>query len=232
MPQIVTSNVAYGHVSTAHFISRTRNFVDLTRPQLFKRWIELSTGKITIQRISIRETNCTIHWIEINYLVDLWTTEARALSFNIHMQILHTDVHNFLEQLFERICYRIKEFPLRWPWSSCMAIVKRKLILIQGIRIIYIAQEPLEWKCCRMGPMVFRLYPRRLKDLTTCRDETIKQYLLLSYLNTLRVGLAEIDLLLWILVLNFLTQTRGSSHTKGGSRWVRWQVDMYGSSGS
>ena len=71
MPQIVTSNVAYGHVSTAHFISRTRNFVDLTRPQLFKRWIELSTGKITIQRISIRETNCTIHWIQINYLVDL-----------------------------------------------------------------------------------------------------------------------------------------------------------------
>ena len=71
MPQIVTSNVAYGHVSTAHFISRTRNFVDLTRPQLFKRWIELSTGKITIQRISIRETNSTIHWIEINYLVDL-----------------------------------------------------------------------------------------------------------------------------------------------------------------
>ena len=71
MPQIVTSNVAYGHVSTAHFFSRTRNFVDLTRPQLFKRWIELSTGKITIQRISIRETNSTIHWIEINYLVDL-----------------------------------------------------------------------------------------------------------------------------------------------------------------
>ena len=46
MPQIVTSNVAYGHVSTAHFISRTRIFVDLTRPQLFKRWIELSTGKL------------------------------------------------------------------------------------------------------------------------------------------------------------------------------------------
>lgn len=57
MPQIVTSNVAYGDVSTAHFFSRTRNFVDLTRHQLFKRWIELSTGKITIQRISIRETN-------------------------------------------------------------------------------------------------------------------------------------------------------------------------------
>ena len=48
--------------------------------------------------------------------------------------------------------------------------------------------------------MVFRLYPRTLKDLTTCRDETIKQYLLLSHLNTVSVGLAEIHLLL----LNFL----------------------------
>ena len=55
-----------------------------------------------------------------------------------------------------------------------------------------------------MGPMVFRLYPRTLKDLTTRRDETIKQYVLLSYLNTVSVGLAEIHLLLWILVLNFL----------------------------
>ena len=34
-------------------------------PQLFKRWIALSTGKITIQRISIRETNYAIRWIEI-----------------------------------------------------------------------------------------------------------------------------------------------------------------------
>ena len=46
--------------------------------------------------------------------------------------------------------------------------------------------------------MVFCPSPRRLKDLTMYRDETIKQYLLLSYLNTLSVGLAEteIDLLL------------------------------------
>ena len=94
----------------------------------------------------------------------------------------------------------------------------------QGIRIIYIAQEPLEWKCCRMGPMVFRLYPRRLKDLTTCRDETIKQYLLLSYLNTLRVGLAEIDLLLWILVLNFLHKPGAAVIQKvGPGEWDdRW----------
>ena len=36
---------------------------------LFKRWIALSTGQVTIQRISIRETNCAIQWIEI-YPVD------------------------------------------------------------------------------------------------------------------------------------------------------------------
>ena len=67
--------------------------------------------------------------------------------------------------------------------------------------------------------MVFRLYPRTLKDLTTCRDETIKQYLLLSYLNTVSVGLSGRNTLT---TLNsgtqFFTQTRGSSHTKGGSR--------------
>ena len=39
------------------------------RPQLFKRWIALSTGYITIQWISIRETNCAIQWIVI-YPVD------------------------------------------------------------------------------------------------------------------------------------------------------------------
>ena len=31
---------------------------------MFKRWIALSTGKITIQRISPRETNCAIKWID------------------------------------------------------------------------------------------------------------------------------------------------------------------------
>ena len=34
-------------------------------PRLFKRWIALSTWLITIQRISIREINRTIHWIEV-----------------------------------------------------------------------------------------------------------------------------------------------------------------------
>ena len=36
-----------------------------TRPALFKRWIVLSSGKITIHRISIRETSCAIQWTVI-----------------------------------------------------------------------------------------------------------------------------------------------------------------------
>ena len=35
------------------------------RPQLFKRWIALSFGQITIRRISITEINYAIHWIVI-----------------------------------------------------------------------------------------------------------------------------------------------------------------------
>ena len=35
------------------------------RPRLFNRWVATSTGLITIQRISIRETYCTIQWIMI-----------------------------------------------------------------------------------------------------------------------------------------------------------------------
>ena len=40
-----------------------------TRPRLFKRWIALSTGSITIQRISITQINYAIRWIVI-YPVD------------------------------------------------------------------------------------------------------------------------------------------------------------------
>ena len=36
---------------------------------MFKSWIALSIGVISIQWISISKTNCTTHWIEI-YLVD------------------------------------------------------------------------------------------------------------------------------------------------------------------
>ena len=35
------------------------------RPQLFKRWIALSSGEITFQWISITEINYAIHWIVI-----------------------------------------------------------------------------------------------------------------------------------------------------------------------
>ena len=34
-------------------------------PGLFKHWMALSTRYITIQQISIEETNCTIQWIDI-----------------------------------------------------------------------------------------------------------------------------------------------------------------------
>ena len=36
---------------------------------MLKRWIALSPGYMNIQRISISETNCAIHWIDI-YPVD------------------------------------------------------------------------------------------------------------------------------------------------------------------
>ena len=39
------------------------------RPRLFKRWIALSTAKITIRQISITEINYAIKWMVI-YLVD------------------------------------------------------------------------------------------------------------------------------------------------------------------
>ena len=39
------------------------------RLRLFKSWIALSTGLITIQWINIRQSNCPIHWI-VNYPVD------------------------------------------------------------------------------------------------------------------------------------------------------------------
>ena len=46
-----------------------KNRENISWPQLFKSWIALSTGLITIQWVSIRETNCVIHWIVI-YPVD------------------------------------------------------------------------------------------------------------------------------------------------------------------
>ena len=42
---------------------------DVMRPRLFKSWIALSTGQITIQRISKKGNQLRFHWIEI-YQVD------------------------------------------------------------------------------------------------------------------------------------------------------------------
>ena len=64
--------------SMAHFPARgvfesvtglEQVYTYLIWPRLFKRWIALSTGQITIQRICIRETDCIIHWIDF-YPVD------------------------------------------------------------------------------------------------------------------------------------------------------------------
>ena len=49
----------------------------LSRPGLFKRWIVLSTGLITIQRISIRETTCAIQFSLASHAP--WACEALAL---------------------------------------------------------------------------------------------------------------------------------------------------------
>ena len=45
---------------------------------------------------------------------------------------------------------------------------------------------------CETGPTVYRLYPRRLESLTICRCHYKGSTFLLSYLNTLSVGPAEI----------------------------------------
>ena len=54
-------------------------------PQLFKSWIALSIGEITIQRISVKETNClcAIQWIVIypvDSVIHLWTTGASSTA--------------------------------------------------------------------------------------------------------------------------------------------------------
>ena len=65
-------------------------FCKVLRPWFFKHWIVLSTGEITTQRKSPRETNCIIHWIE-NYPMDsvnstFWTTGARQLTFLTNLE--------------------------------------------------------------------------------------------------------------------------------------------------
>ena len=57
------------------------------RLRLFKRWIALFTGYITVRRISIMEINCVIHWIEI-YSVN---------------SVIHFS-NNWAQEVFDFIC--------------------------------------------------------------------------------------------------------------------------------
>ena len=51
--------------NTCRIIVSWQGSPEETRPQLLKSWIALSTGLITVQRISVRETYCAIQRIEI-----------------------------------------------------------------------------------------------------------------------------------------------------------------------
>ena len=59
------------HLFCPRFWKSNQHLVDalIFRPQLFEGWITLSTGQITIQRISVDKTNNAIRWIVI-YPVD------------------------------------------------------------------------------------------------------------------------------------------------------------------
>ena len=48
-----------------------------------------------------------------------------------------------------------------------------------------VPQEPDKWKYCKMGPTVFRPYPRRLENLTVLQMSLQMQHFLLSYLKCL-----------------------------------------------
>ena len=93
------------------------------RPQLFKSWITLSTGQITIQRISVRETNCAIQWIVLS---TSWTTEAWCIIWTrlakavVHFRCIKGMTDGLCEH--SRACEdcdffastsRDKKFPLR-----------------------------------------------------------------------------------------------------------------------
>ena len=48
-----------------------------------------------------------------------------------------------------------------------------------------VPQEPDKWKYCKMGPTVFRPYPRRLENLTVLQMSLQMQHFLLNYLKSL-----------------------------------------------
>ena len=64
-------------------------------PRLSKRWIPLSIGKISIPRISVRETNCAIQWIVI-YPVDSaihLLINWRLMVISIKFSLVITKIH-------------------------------------------------------------------------------------------------------------------------------------------
>ena len=83
--------------------SKTKQFTSLPqtnylvlsiRPRLFKRWIAPSIGKITIQRISIRKTDCTIHWTEIyplDNIIHLLNNSAQIKNYPLSLSIRETN---------------------------------------------------------------------------------------------------------------------------------------------
>ena len=66
------------------------------RPQLVKRWIALSTGQITIRRISITEINYAICWIVI------YPEDSAIQRLNNWGQINHYPVDKYLGN---QLCY-------------------------------------------------------------------------------------------------------------------------------
>ena len=74
----------------------------LYKPRLFKSWLALYTGQITIQRTSKREANCTMNWKEIypansvTHLLNNWgLREKMKISLNVQSgyRLTHLILH-------------------------------------------------------------------------------------------------------------------------------------------
>ena len=74
------------------------------RPRLFKRRIALSIGKITIQRISIRKTDCTIHWIEIyplDSVIHLLNNWAKMMTSLLLKKFIRLEISNIYSNVLK-----------------------------------------------------------------------------------------------------------------------------------
>ena len=109
----------------------TSSYIQLW-PQLFKTWIALSTGYITIQWISIREINCAIQWIEI-YPVD----SAIHLLNNQGLVVVHK-VHGGL-----KLGYFLKNV----SFGGAAKFMQNWVYLILTIRakVLVILQNRVTW---------------------------------------------------------------------------------------